>query len=440
MVVTVNLQCKGMIMKICIAFHQCMDLGGIINHTEQLIGGLKDLGHTVHLKELAYNNRVHDVRKDGHFEIGPSGIPFNQGKGWNFKYRDRMAYKTTADLRSCVQVLNGYDMVVWTVPVPPKNKHHLGNNNWPDLYDLNENVKQVAFIHDGNARSNSLHLYRVVDHLSGLACVHECALNGANFLPIPRALILNPQENPIREVQDWRNKREGFVNMQTFKAWKRVHELIEAIAYMPDRHPEELREVAGRGIEYQYMTSEDKCKPEYFHDQSDEWFSSMKIWEAALGNGMNYHDYWGTQEVDEMLNSARVLVDPSWSNKYSAIGGHWNRVAVDAMIRGAVPVANKLGMGTSLFKPGAHYIDLSPARDPQDYADIVMAAGKMESKEAATYREYALNILPFFERKAVAQRLVDLAFGNIETEVGTEDRHLKKKYEDLMFNHYGALV
>ena len=437
-------------MKICIAFHSCMDLGGIINHTEQLIGGLQDLGHTVHLKELVYNAKVFDVRKEGNFEVGPSGIPFSQGKGWNFKLRDRIAYKTTAGLKSAQQILNSYDMVIWTVPVVPKNKHHLGNHLWPELYDLSPSVKQVAFIHDGNARSNSLHLQHVAHHLSGLACVHECALNGADFLPIPRALVLNPQENPVREVQHWSNKRAGFVNMQTFKAWKHVHELVEAIAYMPTRHPEELREIAGKGIEYQYMTSEDKCKPEYFHENfaeeaghafvDDPWFSGMKIWEAALQNDMTHHDYWNTQEVDEMLTSARVLVDPSWSNKYSKIGGHWNRVVVDAMIRGCVPVAQKLGMGKSLFVAGQHYVDLDAARDAQDYADIVLGAGNMNTMEAQHYRDYALELLPLFDRKNVAQKLIDLAFGNIETEVGTEDPILKSKYEDLMFNHYGVLA
>lgn len=430
-------------MKICIAFHQCMDLGGIINHTEQLIGGLKDLGHTVHLKELVYANHASTMRREGSFEVGPSGIPFHQGKGWNFNSRDRLAYKTTAHMNSAIQILNGYDMVIWTVPVPPKNKSHMGNHRWPELYDLKPEVKQVAFIHDGNARSNSLHLQHVAHHLSGLACVHECALNGANFLPIPRALVLNPQENPVREVQDWRNKRAGFVNMQTFKAWKHVHELIEAIAYMPDKHPEELREVAGKGIEYQYMTSEEKCKPDYFHPSYEEehhWFDGMKIWDAALGSGMTHHDYWSTQEVDEMLTQARVLVDPSWSAKYSKIGGHWNRVVVDAMIRGAVPVAHSLGMGKSLFKAGQHFIDLEPARDAQDYADIVIAAGNMNKMEAQHYRDYAMELLPLFDRKAVAQKLIDLAFGNTETEIGTEDPNLKSKYEDLMFNHYGVLA
>lgn len=431
-------------MKICVALHSCMDLGGIINHTEQLIGGLKELGHRVDFKELVYADRAQTMGKDGNFELGHSSIPFSQGKGWNFKAENRLAYKTTAGLRTAIQILNGYDMVIWTVPVPPKNKQHLGNDKWPELYNLNPNVKQVAFIHDGNCKAGAPHLLHILDKLSALACVHACALNGASHLAIPRALVVNPQFMPIRDVQPWENKRPGFVNMQTFKAWKHVHELVEAIAYMPDRHPDELREIAGKGIEYQYMTSEDKCRPQYFHGSEEgieRWFDGMKFWEAAEANGMTHHDYWNTEQVNEYLTSARILVDPSWSAKYSQVGGHWNRVVVDAMINGCIPVAQSLGMGDELFKDGQHYIDLSVADgDPGLYAEIILEASHMTSNEAMLYRDEARKILPMFDRVAVAQRLIDLAHGNVVTQTGVDDPLVRKKYEDLMFDQYGVLA
>lgn len=430
-------------MKICIALHSCMDLGGIINHTEQLIGGLKDLGHTVHLKEMVYSERTHSMRKEGNFETGPSGIPFDQGKGWMFGYHDRIGYKTWPQAKSAQRILNEYDMVVWTVPVPPKNKHNLGNDKWPELYDLKPHVKQVAFIHDGNCRQGAPHLLHIMDKLSGLACVHSCALNGASHLPIPRALVVNPQHNPVREHFEWSEKKAGFVNMQTFKAWKHAHELVEAIAYMPVKEPNELREVAGKGIEYQYMTSENKCKPHYFHGHEqgiERWFDDMKFWEAAEQNGMTHHDYWNTMQVEQMLNSARILVDPSWSAKYSQVGGHWNRVVVDAMIRGCVPVAHSLGMGNELFKAGYHYIDIGRAEGPGHYAELILEAGNMSNGFAQYYRDNAREVLPMFDRVNVAERLIDLAHGNIVTQTGTEDKLVRLKYEDLMFNQYGVLA
>lgn len=431
-------------MKICVALHSCMDLGGIINHTEQLIGGLQDLGHRVDFRELVYSDRVSSVNRTGPTELGPSGIPFHQGKGWNFKREQRIPYKTSIGVQSAQQILNGYDMVIWTVPVPPKNKQHLGNDKWPDLYDLDPKVKQIAFIHDGNAKAGSPHILHIQEHLTAVACVHGCALNGADHLTVPRALILNPQDKPVRDIIGWDAKRPGFVNMQTFKAWKHVHELVEAIAYMPKKFPGELREVAGKGIEYQYMTSEDKCKENYFHgvvEGPDFNFSGEKFWDAALANGMVHHDYWDTTEVDQWLSQARVLVDPSWSKKYSLVGGHWNRVVVDAMIRGCVPVAQSRGMGSELFVAGEHYIDVGEARDAMDYAEIVIRASHMHKSQADQMIAAGRELLWQFDRRQVAQDLIALAFGSLDgMQVGTDDPAIRKKYEDLMFDQYGVLA
>lgn len=425
-------------MKILIALHSCMDLGGIINHTEQLIGGLKDLGHTVHLKQLVWAIRANGQNRDGDFSLGPSGIPHHQGKGWNFPIQHRIPYRGAASLNSAKQILSGYDLIVWTVPVPPKNKDNEGNSDWPELYDLPSSVRQIAFVHDGNARNGAPHMMMIQDKLSGLAAVHACALNGSDFLTVPRSLILNPQQMPIRGVAAWTERAPGFVNMQTFKAWKHAHELIQAIAYMPKKDEGEYREVAGKGIEYQYLTSEDKCKDEYFHADG------RKFWDAALENGMVHHDYWNTDEVEQWLQTARVLVDPSWSKKYAAVGGHWNRVVVDAMIHGAIPVATRMGMGSELFKAGENYVPIPEGgNDPQLYADIILETGNMNETSARRYREANLELLPFFDRRNVAQKLLNLAFGALdgtEIRVGKTDPEIKKKFEDLMFNHYGVLV
>jgi len=217
---------------------------------------------------------------------------------------------------------------------------------------------------------------------------------------------------------------------------------------MPTKDEGEYREVAGKGIEYQYMTSEDKCKPEYFHgddhSHEDPWFAGMKFWDAALQNGMVHHDYWNTDEVEQWLQTARVLVDPSWSKKYAAVGGHWNRVVVDAMIHGAIPVATRMGMGDELFKAGENYVPIPEGgNDPQLYADIILETGNMNETSAKRYREANLELLPFFDRRNVAQKLLNLAFGALdgtEIRVGKTDPEIKKKFEDLMFNHYGVLV
>lgn len=428
-------------MKILVALHQCMDLGGIINHTEQLIGGLKDLGHDVTFKELVWSTRANGTGKKGDWITGPSGIPHDQGKGWKFDSRDRIAYRGPA-LTGAIQQLEEFELIIWTVPVPSKNKNNVGNSDWVPLYeDLPKNVKQMAFVHDGNARKGSSHIMAIEQHLSGIACVHPCALGGTSFTTTPRALVVNPQHDPIRSYPAWDIKQRGFVNMQTFKAWKHAHELVEAIAYMPKKGDAEFREIAGLGIEYRYMTSEDKCKPQYFHSSdTEEWFQGWKFWEAAEANGLTHHGYWNSDEVEAWLNAGRVLVDPSWSNNYSKIGGHFNRVVVDAMIRGMVPVARSLGMGDEVFKAGEHYVEIPQDADAQEYADTILEASNMGIKQADRYILAAQELLPQFDRKAVAQRLIDLAHGEIETQTGTEDPALRSKVEDQLFDHFGVLI
>jgi len=425
-------------MKILVALHKCMDLGGIIDHTEQLIGGLKDLGHDVHLKELVWAFQAPAQRKTADWSIGPSGIPHHQGKGWNFDRKDRIPYRGGAALSGASQILQRYDLIIWTMPVPSKNKDNLGNNDWPELYDLPDSIKQIAFIHDGNAVKGAGHLLAIQDRLSGLACVHPCALNGAAFADVPRTLVVNPQKDPVRPYAKWEQKSPGFVNMQTFKAWKHVHELVEAIAYMNPREADELREVAGLGIEYRYMTSEEKCKDAYFHG---ERFNHAKFWDIALANGMTHHDYWDKAQVDNYLNEARILIDPSWSKNYSKVGGHFNRVAVDAMMRGCCVVAREKGMGSEVFQAGEHYMAIPEDADAQEYADLIEYASGIAPKTAQHMIDANRELLPMFDRKTVAQRVIDLAHGEIETEAtqGTVSEAIETKVENQLFDHFGVL-
>lgn len=422
-------------MKICVALHSCMDLGGIINHTEQLIGGLQDLGHDVHLREMVWSVTAPGQSKKADMAYGPSGIPHHQGKGWNFRREQRIPYKG-AKMIQALCTLGEYDMIIWTVPVPPKNKLNIGNACWPHLYDLPSRVKQVAFVHDGNSKSNSGHLLAVQDHLSALCCVHPCALNGADFTNLPRALTLNPQHIPLRPKRPWDQKLPGFVSMQTFKAWKHAHELVGAIRYMPAKKTMEMRDIAGKGIEYQYLTSVDKCKEAYFHPDGE------RFWETAVANGMIHHDYWSADQVDDRLIQSRILVDPSWSNRYSRIGGHFNRVVVDAMIRGCVPVARRLGMGDEFFVAGQHYIPIDENADAQEYADTVIAAGNMQERYAKQFRSNVTELLVLFDRRRIAQQVVDMAHGNFDMlppSSGPTARHYDK-IDDVLFNHFGVLL
>ncbi len=431
-------------MKIAICLYPLMDLGGIVNHTEQLIGGFKDLGHSVDLLELSWKSkhpRANNKAVDLTWEWGPSGIQHHQGKGWNFPARNRFGYKGTWRLNETKQKLEGYDLIIWSVPVPTKLAEHRGNNDWPKLYDL-KHPKQIAVVHDGNCASACPHILHIAGHLSGLACVHPCAYNGADIFPVKRQMILNPQDLS-NDYCSWDDKAAGFISLQTFKAWKHVHELIEAIAYMPVKKDQEFRWVVGEGIEYRYMVSEEKCKPQYYHSHTMDgeglgpWFSSMKFWDAAIDNDMQRPDkgWWSAKVATAMLQQARVLVDPSWSNKYSKVGGHPNRVVVDAIRCGAIPVARPLGMGDEIFQAGIHYIPIPTGVGPQEYADIVLGVSNTPKVMVANYQEAGRDKLQLFERGKIASMFISLAEGD-HTATGVQSATLTLKCHEVLENFF----
>ena len=82
-------------MKVLITMYDINNPGGIINHNENLIAGLKELGHEVDFVELLWRERSSEKRvsdKTG-FEEKHSGYPVHQGKGWLFPVQKRIPYK-----------------------------------------------------------------------------------------------------------------------------------------------------------------------------------------------------------------------------------------------------------------------------------------------------------------------------------------------------------
>lgn len=405
-------------MKIGFALYPINSLGGIINWSEELAAGFKELGHSVQMLELLYKEKAlrHVPDPAGYL---PSNFPntfVHQGKGWFLPQSCLVPYKGEYARQRAIYILSQFDLLIWVVPVPTKQKENQGNKDWIALYNLHPSTKQIAVVHDGNAKDAIPHILAIAPMLSGVACVHPCAYNGADFIPVPRAMILNPQAPAPVQQPDWEDRRKGFVNMQTFKAWKHVHELVEAIAYMPPKQEHENRMVAGLGIEYNYMTSKDKCKPQYFHPKWSKW-PNQKFWDVALKNGMERPrlGYLNAKEVETTLLQARVLVDPSWSKKYAQVGDHFNRVVVDAIRCGAIPVARPLGISTNLagegkvFKPNVHYVPIPHDVTPSVYASIIHSVANMPADKAKIMQANGKALFKHFERKTIAEQFIKLA-------------------------------
>jgi hypothetical protein len=388
------------------------DFGGITNSTEGLIRGYEALGHEVTLMLMEYrefnSSNATEFAPDSEDSTSASGIAMGQRVGYRFPPQNRYGYKNAT--KKFQKFANGFDLVHWQVPVPTQTKENKGNNQWPDLYDLK--VPQIAHSHDGNIQKTPW-ISVVADQWKGLGCVHSCALKGAaRVMDIPKSMVPSPQWDIEQRMEGGLIGRErfGWLSLQTFKAWKRVDDLVRAVPFMKHEGP---RTLAGGGIERYYMTSEDKMKPIYTWRQGDKDFKNSfrdhSIWSAASLCGMKYLDFIGNDQRDKLLRKRTALIDPSWSDTYAFYGAHINRVVIDALICGAVPLMRDWGDPDCIMKNNEHFIALPP-RDagPAAFAKVVDTVCR---DDWSSWMVKAREILPLFDCKRGAQIFLDLAEG-----------------------------
>ena len=403
-------------MKIMMVMHTFNNFGGIINHAEHLLAGLKELGHEVTFAYLKPNKQVKSVEipttlKEG-YEIGVgSGYPVHQGDGWIAPY---YSYKVKESIEQFIRDANTHDIVIWESIFGFKNKDTEQDLNWLPMIEK-ITAKQIPIIHDANLKKLYPWIVLFEKHFSGVACVHPAAYESADFLNVPRALILNPQDiDGVPATPPFSGRENKLLSIQTFKRWKRVDDLIRAVPYMP----EVKTLVGGYGIEAAYMMSKDKCKEEYYatKDYDPDVTADRegkRIWENAENSGnFEYLGFISGGKRDEILATSKFLVDPSWSNTF---GEHFNRVVIDAMRIGTVPIAinfgvsnNEEGMGVVL-KAGVNYCMIKKSSTPKEYGQAITNFCNMSE---ADYRQIQLNnyeLIKQFDRKVIAQHYIDLA-------------------------------
>jgi len=405
-------------MKILMVMHTFNNFGGIINHCEHLMAGLKEIGHEVNFAYLKGNSTVRPVEipsklAEG-YEIGiGSGYPVHQGDGWIAPY---YSYKVKESVDKFVKTANEHDIVIWQSIFGFKNKDTEKYKGWLPMVEQVK-AKQVVIIHDANLKKLYPWISLYEKHFAGLACVHPAAYDSADFMSTPRALILNPQDiDGVPPTPEFAGRENKILSIQTFKRWKRVDDLIRAVPYM--KNVKTL--VGGYGIEAAYMMSKDKCKDEYFATtQYDPDVTpdreGKRIWENAENSGnFEYLGFISGAKRDEILQTSKFLVDPSWSNTF---GEHFNRVVVDAMRIGTVPIAVNFGVSNNeegngvLLKAGEHYCMLRKDFTPKQYGEAIANFCNMSESD---YKRIQLNnyeLIKKFDRKVVAQHYIDLAMG-----------------------------
>jgi hypothetical protein len=266
-------------------FFPLNNLGGIINANESLVAGLQALGHRVENRLLVWKQDVNshdrwDRRLDP--ETAAVGIPYDQERGWRWPASHRLPYQGKKNLQKWKAFAEQFDLIIWQIPVPSRSRQNAGNTDWLSLYYVD--VPQIACIHDGNMWHAYPYIYAIKDHLSGAVGMHPCAYHSLQWLPVPRAMTLNPQTNIAERVKtaDAHIDRSSWCSFQTFKAWKRVDELVRAVPHMTNT---ERKVLGGGGLHYYYMTSKDKLAPEYVADRSHDPDLPYARWSAHLGLG-----------------------------------------------------------------------------------------------------------------------------------------------------------
>lgn len=385
-------------MKIAIVLYEINNLGGIINHTEVLAKGFKELGHSVDLKMISVVQNKKEVSESSlneSFVKGEFGLWYNQFKGWNITNSENLYFK---DVDKIKNTLSKYDLIIWSVPVIPKSKTFSGFEEWREYYNVP--VKQLAIIHDGNLQKLNSHFLEVQDKIAGVACVHSCAYETSNVLKVPRALILNPQIIKPIEDPDWNKKEKGFLSLQTFKALKRVEDTVKSIPFIDK---DIFKGLAGEGIELHYLKTQnkDKMKPHYM-------VNGVPIWKTALENGLEFLGIISNSQRDEYLRKYRTLIDSSDSDYYNSFGGHFNRTIIEAMIQGCIPLGRELG---GLFKENENFIKLPPHKDfnPKEFAEIVNYANNLDKNTATKIQENNFKLIEMFNYRKIAEDFLKLA-------------------------------
>lgn len=439
-------------MKILVTMYGINSPGGIINHNENLISGFKMQGHHVDFIELVWRTDIKGktTKNNEGYEMRASEIPVHQGKGWLFSKKNRFPYKGDWNLRRWKQYVAEYDLIVWQIPVPTKQRDNEGNTDWLQLYDLPDRIKQIAVIHDGNMEKSYPWISQISHHLTGLACVHPCAYHGAAVLDVPRALIFNPQDlKGVDDKPSWESRKDGFISMQTFKGWKHVDDLVRAIPHLPST-TEKL--MAGGGIEHNYMTSRDKCKENYFvNPEKDPDISDLhygeRIWDVALEHGMKWFGYLSEAHIREKLRTVKCVIDPSWSVAYAKVGDHFNRVVVDGIIEGVIPIARNYGVATNyegvgeVFKPYENYVMVPHDASPKEFASIIKDVIYMDKSLVEDIQQNNRLLLNHFEKERVGLQFLALANGNPtgfygKLETGVVSEKVRNKTEEIMSNFF----
>lgn len=417
-------------MKILYVLPDGIDLGGIITVTEQYLAGMLDLGHDVTFVRLTFNatNAPSDIanRKDfpkSEWSIGiGTGLPVHPVLGWA---GPQIGLRSKNGMSYFLDLVSQHDVVIWGALYGLNCRANSG----VDVLRLftDHSTRQITILHDDHLWERQAWI-PALPNLTGIACVHHCSFHAAEGIPQNRALIFNAHytENVERVVA--KRRRPSYFSIQTAKPWKRVDRFVGAA-----RHMHHKMTLAGEGIELRYMRSVDKCKPMYHHPDGS------RIWDTAIAQPhFSFIGPVSEARRDQELDRHKFLCDFS-SRKNT---GQFNRVFVEAIKRGVVTIANKRFMSgyrnesESFLMAGRNFVHIdSDVRFHEIAAQLNDIALQTVDSRYQDIVDANYELLKLFDRKLIAQQLVDLALGKrtgYEWAAGSENKDIMNVARDTL--------
>lgn len=389
-------------MKILFALFEMMDWGGIIADLEFKARGFVEAGHSVDICYL--RNYDQDPKKrglttrEGSYDSYFKGAQVHTIAGY-FGILI-IGYGSVSRLKKWYKRTEKYDLIIFENTPNPGNSMD-EKERWVKVFETA--CPNILSIHDANFRDLYPHIIKLADKVQGISCTNQAGYRALEWFPAPRAFVGAP--HPVLnwdKQKSWDDRKKQAVSAHVWKAWKRHYMQVKAIPFLKDTD----FIMCGSGIEYHYMTSQNKRKEKY-----------GQMWEKAIASGMDYRGMITSPHLQKLYRQSRVMVDTAWSEKFMKLGCHFNRSIIEGYNNGCVPVVvaeNMLedGFQLRMFRANKTHFEISRACKPKELAQLIDHAVNLPAAEADEMVARGRKVLTkFFDYRKSAQAYIDLSQG-----------------------------
>lgn len=405
------------------------DLGGIITSSEHLMIGLREAGYHAEFALLKSGTAPDGVPRGKHandFILGEGSLmmvhPLNGWRGPAF---------TTDDPNSFLKYANTFDIVIFGCMYGMNNDKTKGDHKWAKC--VTGIAPPVVFmVRDDHLEARTPWVMAFAPWVAAWAGVQECSFDSCKGLGAPVGLVYSGHAPATPGALNSKRTNSALA-LATWKPWKQGRKLLMTAPHMKTKLL-----MAGDGIDLRYMRSPDKARDRDFYPDG------RRIWDVA----MKTVDYLGPireAERDRLMTMVKLMVDFS----YRENSGQINRVVIEAMRHGAVPVCDPMfisgaadGVGR-VFNAGVDYLPIATRGFSEKSLAAMIDGYAADAKVLARIREHNLGRVEEFSRVTAAKNLVKLAEGKragLLYDKGSKDMDKLRRGNDAFKAIFGKVL